>query len=245
MDNETWTPVPWSGVVGPKRLVEGVVEVWMLRTPPRGEPLGEQLDVLTAEERAGASRITAERERVLHVLGRALARKLLASYTGSDARDVRLEAGRWGKPRVVSPPGSPCFNIAHSGDTVLAAFSLLDVGVDIERRRPRSDVAGIAHRFYGDEEYNWIAAHSPEDRLDSFLRLWTRKEAVVKATGLPLIPYTKEATVLAGEGRGSVVLTDGGVSHRVYWLDLAVEPGYTAAVAAIGREPEPVLRRIV
>jgi 4'-phosphopantetheinyl transferase len=58
------------------------------------------------------------------------------------------------------------------------------VGVDIEAIRPVREADAIAIQFFSPLEHAGYAALAPRDRLLGFFRVWTRKEAYVKALGV-------------------------------------------------------------
>ncbi len=89
----------------------------------------------------------------------------------------------------ISPAGKPycnpqqAFNISHAGTYVLVAFSTHEVGVDIERVVP-FDVQTIRTYFHP-EEAEYIL-HSTNSN-SAFFKLWTRKEAYLKAIGKGIV----------------------------------------------------------
>jgi 4'-phosphopantetheinyl transferase len=120
-----------------------------------------------------------------HHQGRAPFQTLLAAYLGVPAKDVLLEAGEFGRPRLSGANESGLhFNWSHSGDQALFAIARgIEPGVDLERVRARPRALAIAERYFSHEETAALAA-LPSERLDlAFLQLWTAKEAVLKATG--------------------------------------------------------------
>lgn len=88
-----------------------------------------------------------------------------------------------GKP--VFPENSGVhFNISHSGGYVVLAFGKAPLGVDIECVK-RADLK-VAKRFFAKEEYDCLAEMPETERGDIFYKIWTGKEAVVKASGAGL-----------------------------------------------------------
>lgn len=82
-----------------------------------------------------------------------------------------------GKPSVWN---APYFNLSHSNDLVMLAVSDTLVGCDIERLRK----AVLSRHVFHPEEINCLLALPPGEKRDhTFLRLWTAKEAFLKATG--------------------------------------------------------------
>lgn len=139
---------------------------------------------LSAEERAHLDgyRIREAAER--YVVTRALVRTVLADRLGISPPVVVVNRTDTGKPVVAA---GVHFNISHSGDLILLA--LCDdrpIGVDVERKREVSRVEALAGRWLTEAERRDL------DRLrllgqsdsDAFLRIWSLKEARLKALGV-------------------------------------------------------------
>jgi len=75
------------------------------------------------------------------------------------------------------------------------------VGVDVEQHRLGVDALGIARRYFAWEEAETLSALSLEEVDTHFLRLWTCKEAFVKAIGLGL-SYPLDRFVVSGLKHG-------------------------------------------
>lgn len=73
------------------------------------------------------------------------------------------------------------FNISHSGGYAALAFGNMPLGVDIECIKQAN--LRVAGRFFLKEEYDYITEKPEREQADAFFRIWTRKEAVVKAVG--------------------------------------------------------------
>jgi 4'-phosphopantetheinyl transferase len=116
--------------------------------------------------------------------GRAVLRLLLGTYLGIDAKQVLLVDDVHGRPALPSPPTFD-FNWSHSGDHALIALAraLPQLGVDLERARPRARAMDLARRFFNPHESNWLDTLPPSQQERAFLRLWTAKEAVLKGIG--------------------------------------------------------------
>lgn len=121
-----------------------------------------------------------------------------------------------GKPYLVHHSGL-FFNLSHSGDYVVLAFSNQEVGVDIQEWRTVSD--SVYKRLLHVQESN-------ERGRESFFSLWTAKEAFVKCTGEGLRKDFRELYV--DYQKGCVTDTNTGVSLSLIQLD--VLPEYSVAV---------------
>lgn len=117
--------------------------------------------------------------------GHAPFRTLLASYLGASPDTLVFGHGTHGRPFLARPHSSLDFNWSHSGSlaVIAVARNLPRLGVDFERHRARPRALPLAQRFFDPDEYARLCALLPEQQEDAFLRLWTTKEAVLKAIG--------------------------------------------------------------
>jgi 4'-phosphopantetheinyl transferase len=73
------------------------------------------------------------------------------------------------------------FNMSHSHELALCAVSTRrEVGIDLEYLRPMPDALQLAKRFFSRAEHALVPV---EEQVPVFFRLWTAKEAYLKATG--------------------------------------------------------------
>jgi 4'-phosphopantetheinyl transferase len=136
-------------------------------------------------------------------------REILGGYLGEEPEVVVSEDG---KPRL-SDPTKLHFNLSHSGSLGLIAVATdIDVGVDVEKIRPRRDLVRLAARWLTDPEAAAIAEADEREREAVFYAAWTRHEARTKCTGAGL----------SGPPPGPEVVA----------IELEVDPGYAAALAA-------------
>jgi 4'-phosphopantetheinyl transferase len=205
-----------------------LVDIWSIPLRLTGE---ESDSVLSAEERARAARFHfpdhAARYRRCH----SEKRRILGAYLGVPPGKVELVSGPSGKPRVAGD-SALSFNLSHSGRmALLAVTSGMPVGVDIEAIRFDLDVEGLAGRFFTPLEGEKLRAEAAgEARARLFFRWWTRKEAILKADGSGIGGGLDRLDISGSPPNAVRFPPDGAEWWRV--IDLAVEGGYTAAVAA-------------
>ena len=76
------------------------------------------------------------------------------------------------------------FNVSHTEDHGLLAFSEKGrIGVDIERRNERYATPGELLKVFSEHEKNRLELASHAERAELFMKLWTLKEAFIKAIG--------------------------------------------------------------
>ena len=131
--------------------------------------------------RLDAYRSKAAAER--YVVTRSLVRIVLGEHIREEPRKVRVSRTDLGKPLSERVH----FNVSHSGDLVLVAVSDdRAVGVDVERRRPVQRVRAMAERWLTADERRELERMrgASGDESDAFLRVWSLKEARLKALGV-------------------------------------------------------------
>lgn len=112
----------------------------------------------------------------------AFLRRVLAAYLGHAVDAADLHIGAYGKPALVE--AGLQFNLSHSrGGAVVALAHGIELGVDLERAGRRRPHAELARRFFCAAEAQHIESLPDAAREAAFLRLWTAKEAVLKAIG--------------------------------------------------------------
>ena len=194
------------------------IEVWQAFLPFPSESVSHLSTYLSDSERKRAARLLDPEAGDRFRCGRGLLRHLLGRRLGRLPEELVLKTETGGRPYLDETPGiqPSVFSISHSHDILLIAIhdsGLL--GVDVERIRPNTDMAAIVRRFFRPDEREAWERLPAADREAAFLRLWTRKEAILKALGCGL----------TGLDRLSVSLEEG-TPHPVTWLaDDPLAPG--------------------
>lgn len=111
-------------------------------------------------------------------------RILLGRCLSVPAASVRIRTGELGKPELTGHEGNVRFSLSHARGLALAAVTAgRAVGVDLEYPRADFPLHAFVRRYFPPEERELVDSAPPDERGRTFLRLWTRKEAVVKAAG--------------------------------------------------------------
>ncbi len=133
--------------------------------------------------------LEADRQRFL--LARALVRSLLGAYVQQAPASLQFTRSPYGKPELVQPAATPeqtlKFNLSHTrGLLVLAVTAADEIGVDVESITREAEMLALAERYFAASEVAMLRAADPLQLHELFFRLWTLKEAYVKARGLGL-----------------------------------------------------------
>jgi 4'-phosphopantetheinyl transferase len=211
------------------------IEVWSIDLGGPLNPKTKLDQLLSTEERARARSYIFAKDANRFRMCRAMLRLGLAKYLGRDPRTIELVMNSYGKPYLPEAAGL-WFNVSHSGNMGLIAFATVgEVGIDVEARQDGIEVLEIAAaNFTYKEQLRIAAAVTQEEQISIFLRLWTRKEAVLKAVGRG-IGSGLEMVDVAHESLNLVYLADVGErTAETCWkvMDLELADGYAAALAA-------------
>lgn len=166
--------------------------------------------------------------------GEPTARPVLSAALACDETRLPLTRSTQGRPLLGPPFAAFDTSWSHSGDHLLLALGeSIQLGVDLERMRPRPRALELAQRFFHADELVWLRA-LPEDELGlGFLRLWCAKEAVLKAHGKGL-SFGLDKLVFAEVDRGlRLIACDGALGQPGEWNlhEWIPLPGYRAALA--------------
>ena len=208
--------------------------MWTLHINGSGAAAAPFDSVLTRDEKDRAERFRFDHLRNAFVTTRGTLRHLLGRYLTSDPASIRFKYSATGKPTVASTTGIE-FNVTHSGS--LAVFSVASgcqLGVDVERIRPLTEMQDIARRFFCRDEVTEIMSLPSHERVQAFFCCWTRKEAYVKATGDGMSAALDgfRVTLRPNESARFVHVANDRNGAKAWTLhDLSLSRGYAAALA--------------
>lgn len=197
------------------RDLSSAVELWTADLDGHAEHAAELAAVLARDERLRACRFKFDRDRRRFVICRGLLRCVLARRLDVDPEDIQFEYGPFGKPQLGGRHGQPVgFNVSHAdGYALLAVTSGCDIGVDIERIRPLTDLERLADMVFSPVERTALAALPAGDKVGAFFSAWTRKEAYLKARG-------------------------DGLQRALDGFDVTLAPGEPARLLRVAAEPD-------
>ncbi len=195
-------------------LLSGEIHIWQVHLRDESGLRSRQARLLSSEELRRADAYRFERDRRRFVSARGMLRRLLAGYTGADADKVEIATTASGKPFLATSTAPLYFNLSHSGDQALIAFSRdADVGVDLEEINSEGRMEDLIQSICSEVEAHQIRLIPPHRQGRALLRLWTAKEAYLKATGfgLQIAPHRLEVD--------GPVLHGCGAPSQVRWLE--------------------------
>jgi 4'-phosphopantetheinyl transferase len=154
---------------------------------------------------------------------------------------IRFSYGIHNKPALADGPGRGklFFNLSHSHGMALYAFTNeREIGVDIEYIRDIPDMEQIVEHFFSARELTVFRALSESRKRESFFNCWTRKEALIKATGEGLsYPLDGFVVSMVPDEPARLISINGNTGVAARWSIRDIKPaaGYAAALAVPGR----------
>ncbi|CAI0391707.1 unnamed protein product [Linum tenue] len=158
--------------------------------------LSKYMELLPQSERDHVLGFRGDQLQKSALLARTLVRTTIARYQVDghlDPRSLRFKRNIHGKPEVewetkdgFCPPPLQ-FNISHTSSLVACGVTINSlIGIDVEekRRRTKNNILAFAKRYFTAHEVEHLNA-IPDSELQQqeFIKLWTLKEAYVKALG--------------------------------------------------------------
>ena len=181
-----------------------------------GVPTADDWSLLDSTESARAWRFVFDRDRHRYVQAHAATRRLLGAVLGQPAAALAFLADALGKPALAGAAAALHFNLSHGGELgALVVSAERTVGIDIEPWRPMADALAVGATVFAESEMVGWAQAAPHEVDARFLRLWTRKEALLKAIGLGLSLDPKGVAVGLQPARCEIAVTTGTQQWKV------------------------------
>ncbi|MFE6406660.1 4'-phosphopantetheinyl transferase family protein [Streptomyces sp. NPDC057837] len=221
-------------------IARGEAHVWWWRCPERVDPA--DLALLGTDEFRRALGMLAERDAAEFVRTRAGARRALGELLGIPPATARLGHRRCpgcgaddhGPPLLVRPALPLAISLSRTaGWGVFAVGAGLAIGVDAEALRPVRETLFAGSVLTAAERRRLDAMTPGPDRHAAFHRVWTRKEAVVKAVGVGLVGTELDQLETHPDRDGPLRVTHHGVGRPTEWTvqDLRLSDHLAVALA--------------
>lgn len=222
--------------ISPERetTVSPIIGIWNWSLDRPVNEASRFWETLSSDEKARAKRYVRTRDTARYIVGRGELRRILGDYLHLAPQALTFSYNDFGKPALNVPNCEHLeFNLSHSaGVAVLAISDRFLIGIDVEEEKPLNE--DIAARFFSRTECAALSAVAPDLYLSTFYRIWTRKEAFVKAHGAGLSLPLDSFDVPLGQAPGlplERLETPNGNPLQWTLYELEVPPGFHGAVA--------------
>jgi 4'-phosphopantetheinyl transferase len=214
VDIQLLNVVQWNSAAECTFQLNDEVDVWRIHIPSYQSSVTRLVNLLQPDEIARANRYLQQKDRTRFIVSRGILRQIIGSYTHEAPTAVVFKTGPNKKPYVNGARLK--YNVSHTADWVLIAIANADIGVDTETIDPSFGYAAILPDNFSPVEIDFI-----DQSAENFFLLWTRKEALTKATGQGLDDNLKYIPCLDGSQliNNEVLLTNKNWLVRSFKLD--------------------------
>jgi 4'-phosphopantetheinyl transferase len=233
--------IDWPDAPDAVRLDAQDVHLWAASLQVAVNTLEKLRATLSADELERANRFKFDLHRNRYIAGRGILRSILAGYLETVANALEFSYSAHQKPELTpaTHPNGLHFNLAHTGDLALIAVTNTGpLGVDVEEVRVVRDVGDLVARFFSQRENELFQQLAPEKKSAAFFNLWTRKEALLKATGEGITGGLNRVEVSFLEDEPTRLLAINGDSEQARpWTLKSFKPlhGFVGALAIKAR----------
>lgn len=180
------TAANWTNPNNNIDIDSGKITIWRIKTADFLFKLDDFKAILDVVETAKFLRFKIEADQQTRIISRAILRILLGRYLNIDPEEIQFTLNHQKKPILKNSNAENLhFNVSHSGNWILIAVSTYPIGVDLEYIDTSFTYQNLLNFSFNIEEKNYIQTSKLPHQ--TFYQLWTRKEALLKATGKGLI----------------------------------------------------------
>jgi len=227
LNNKNIDPIIWEDGALCDHDPDTHIHIWQINIDEHLPQVDKLHNVLTPDEIVRANKYLRATDRDKFIVSRSSLRYILARYLKCEPATVNFKLTTNNKPQIGNHYTPQLhFNLSDSADKVLIAVAATPIGIDIELIKPQFSYHDILNNNFSFPEADFIREN---DDLRRFFLLWTRKEAILKATGIGLTDHLKHIISLDGEH----VMEGGLLSTANNWQlsSFGVGSDYIATVA--------------
>lgn len=191
-------------------------------------------ELLSDNELKRMAELQSTKRKQQYLITRAALRSIVTFYRPNTAwHDSKFTENSFGKPALMH--GGMHFNLSHSADKIVIGFSAKQsIGVDIEQIQERKNLSKIAEKYFHFREWEENISEKGTNKEHLFYKLWTLKEAFIKAKGTGLkTPLHQFYFDLSQQGMPLLVQHSTELDSSSNWMfqHKYLQPNYSLAVA--------------
>jgi 4'-phosphopantetheinyl transferase len=224
--------INWDHV--PPNSIHQSVYLWLINVATEPQAIEKLKNSLNTEELKRAERFVFEKDRNQFISAHGMLRTVLSKYLETVPSEIKFKKNKNRKPQILFPLTSLKFNISHAENKILVALSNEEIGVDIEMIKPGFEFRDFIKTYFSSNEQEKVL--SSANHNETFYKFWTRKEAVLKASGLGIIDNLKEIEICNNENHSTIF------PQNLYVCSFKIEGDFFASVACSSGKPISFLK---
>ncbi len=164
-------------------IEEYQVHVWQANIKADSAYYKDFSNALSSDELERANNFRFPKDRERFIIRRYQLRLILSKYCGCQPNEIMFGYNSFKKPFIWLPEFKEVkFNMSCSGDLMLVGLcNQNEIGIDIEKVCEIHNLDNIASENFSLQELKYL--NGTLDKINAFYKIWTRKEAFIKAIG--------------------------------------------------------------
>ena len=164
-------------------IEDNQVHVWQVRIDTSSFYPKDISITLSEDELERSGKFKFQKDREHFILRHYQLRLILSKYCDCHPHEMKFRYNSFKKPFIFSPKCKGIkFNISYSHDFMVVGLNKeKDIGIDIEKVHEIHDLETVAVNNFSSQELKIL--NDTLDKTNTFFKIWTRKEAFIKATG--------------------------------------------------------------
>ena len=226
INNRYLSNINWQKALSGLAMTNNEVHIWRINISQNLSSLNQFKSLLNPAELVRAGKYLQKKDHDRFIVSRGAQRIILGWYLSAPPEQLEFVLGDNKKPHLFGKNGNLLhYNVSHSGDWIVLAIAASEIGIDVEFVDETFKFQEILPDNFSKEEAAYI---NHENSTERFFTLWTRKEAILKATGQGLGEHLQITPVLNGEHPLQHPLTGGDKN----WVlnSFNIQPGYIGSV---------------
>jgi 4'-phosphopantetheinyl transferase len=165
---------------------ENEIHIWDFNIEPSENLAALYFNDLSEVEKNKSNEIKIKDVKYRSIISKVIAKNILSKYLGININQITFAYNKFGKPTIFPNINhfNLNFNISHSFHMGIIALTKQNlIGIDIERIIALKDMDDIINLCFNDYEINRLSCLRNPSKMMIFYKIWTGKEAFVKAIG--------------------------------------------------------------
>lgn len=135
-------------------------------------------------------------DQLTKLISRAVLKQLISKLKNIPIDLINIQRDDFGKPFLANQIDTPLnFSLSDSHEHVLIALSVSNIGIDIEKVVDFTTSEIVSAHFSVEEKFLYATV---PNSADFFFTIWTRKESILKASGIGLTDLMNTLNVTDG-----------------------------------------------
>lgn len=165
-------------------LTDNDVDIWLINIENYRENINDFQKKLSQDELDKVKSFSLDLLKESFIINRGYLRTILSKYLTIKPEEICFTYNQKGKPSLHDNILEKIeFNLSHKNIYAVYAISKNNIGIDLEKIDAKVQVENIAKRFFCNDESDYLTNLPLIEKPEYFFKLWTIKEAYLKAIG--------------------------------------------------------------